>query len=136
MRVCGIEIKGSETVLVVLEGEAKDFQTIDCDIRKISIEDTENADDIKNFHKNIKKFVTDESIDIVGVKKRNTKGRFAGGALSFKMEALIQLLDAKTILLPSATIAKNIKKNNPDYPEGLKKYQHGAFETGFSLLQT
>ncbi|MCP3923560.1 MAG: DUF3010 family protein [Desulfobacterales bacterium] len=136
MRVCGIEIKGSDSVLVVLEGEAKDFQTIDCDIRKISIENTENSYDIKNFHKNFKKFVIDENIDIVGVKKRNTKGRFAGGALSFKMEALIQLLDVKIVLLPSATIAKSIKKKNPDYPEDLKKYQHGAFETGFALLQT
>jgi hypothetical protein len=133
MRVCGIEIKGSDAIVLIIEGISKDFKLVKSDLRKISVDDSDNPEDIAKFYDDFFKFLKEHNVDFIGVKKRNTKGRFAGGASSFKIEGLIQLASAKTTLIPPQTILK-YKKDSPKYPDSLLKYQLGAFETAFALI--
>jgi hypothetical protein len=68
---------------------------------------------------------------MVGIKARMHKGKFAGGALSFKIESLIQLISKEVHILSSQTIKSKTKKI--DIPK-LFKYQYEAFKTAYTLM--
>jgi len=69
------------------------------------------------------------ALRLVAVKKRNTAGPFAGGAMTFKMEALIQCLDVDVQLVAPITIAGCVKRQGYVLPNDLHKSQKEAFET-------
>ena len=100
------------------------------DTRKIKLVDDERADIVKSFYAAFCSFVRDNQIDIVAVKKRNKRGDRAGGAVSFKIEALIQLCDGiQVILVPPQTIAATNRREGFDVPGELNKYQEQAYLT-------
>ena len=73
----------------------------------------------------------------VAIKERMPKGKFAGGAISFKMEAAIQLItgiELTVTLLPPALI-KSTLASNPlpiAFAEtGLKAFQETAFISAY-----
>ena len=137
MRVCGVELKASDAVVVVLEGDKESFEIIDTGVQKISLRDTNNSEDVQAFHESFQAFVQKYQIDRIGIKKRNTKGRFAGGATSFKMEGIIQLAqDTMVALISPASIASTIKKEEPPVANHLFTYQKGAYETAYTLLRS
>ena len=51
----------------------------------------ENQDDVRIFCNELLHFLIQHNIQKIVIKKRAKKGNFAGGAVTFKMEALIQL---------------------------------------------
>ena len=137
MRVCGVELKASEAVVVVLEGTKDTFEIIDTGVNKITLGDTNNSEDVQAFHEAFHAFVGKHQIDKIGIKKRNTKGRFAGGATSFKIEGIIQLSkDATVALIAPTSIASTIKKEEPPAAKQLFTYQKGAYETAYTLLRS
>jgi len=119
-RICGIELKSSTAILVVLETEGAIF--VDIELKKISLEDDESGDSIKAFYTAMINFIKENQVDAVVVKKRAKKGRMAGGAISFKMEALIQLNgEAEVKFVSGQGIAAAHKKSAFETPKGLKK---------------
>ena len=125
-RICGIELKSSAAILVVLETDEAIF--VDVELKKISLEDDESVDSIKAFYTAVINFIKDNQVDTIVVKKRAKKGRMAGGAISFKMEALIQLNGVAEVEFVSGQgIAAAHKKSAFEMPKGLKKYQEAAF---------
>jgi len=125
-RICGIELKSSEAILVVLEDDGVDF--VEIELRKMVLEDDESVESIKSFSAAVANFIKDNQIDTVVIKKRAKKGRMAGGAISFKMEALIQLNGlAEVEFVSGQGIAAAHKKNPFQIPNNLKKYQEAAF---------
>jgi hypothetical protein len=125
-RICGIELKSSAAILVVLETDQAIF--VDIELKKISLEDDESGDAIKAFHKAVINFIKENQVDTVVIKKRAKKGRMAGGAISFKMEAIIQLNGVAAVEFVSGQgIAAAHKKSAFEMPKGLKKYQEAAF---------
>lgn len=130
MRLCGIELKASNTILTVIDFRNDDdiIDYIDLKIKKITLDDDENQDDILKYSKAINSFFKDNSIEKVFIKKRAKKGTFSGGAITFKMEALIQINDiCKVELLSSQSISSYERKNTINYPKTLKKYQEQAY---------
>lgn len=127
-RYCGIELKGNDAVLVVLE----DNNIITTNVKKISISDSKNQDSIRAFNKEIVSFFTKYSIDNIGIKERATKGRFAGGSVSFKMESLIQNTAFDVVLIHNKTINSKLKSVDLDYSD-MMKYQEGAFQVACYL---
>jgi hypothetical protein len=112
MRVCGVELKAADAVVVVLEGNKESFEIIDTGVQKITLSDTNSSVEVQAFHESFHAFVQKYQIDKIGIKKRNTKGRFAGGATTFKIEGIIQLAkDATAALIAPASIASTIKKS-------------------------
>ncbi len=65
------------------------------------------------------------------------KGKFAGGAISFKLEATIQLIDGIDLevrLLPTALIKSTLAANPLPVPfadTGLKAFQETAFTAAY-----
>jgi len=130
MRVCGIEIKGSEAILAVAEAKAQSITHLPLKTKKIALEDDDNSNHVKTFFSLIKGFVRDNHIDRIAIKKRGRKGEYAGGPTSFKIEGIIQLLDDCDVsLLSPQTISAANKKRGFDLPDSLNKYQREAFLT-------
>ncbi len=133
MKVCGIEIKGNAAILTCLSGSKKDYEIIAKDRKKVSIKDTKNQDDIKEFHASIVAFFTEFQFEKIGIKARGEKGKFAGGPLSFKIEGLIQNTDFDVDVIHIATIKAGIKNINPDFTL-INKYQEESLKTALYLL--
>ncbi len=133
-KVCGIEIKGSTAIVVVLEGGATDFKVIPTEFKKLNLADSTNQAEVKVFYQKLTDFFEAYQFDKIGIKARGTKGKFAGGATTFKIEGLIQLA-AKTsvILMHGATIKAKVKKVTVVF-EGVNSYQLEAMRLGYCLL--
>jgi len=124
MKVCGIELKANNMILVVLDG--KEF--VDLKIKKITLENDELQNDIRQFCNEFLLFLEHHGIEKIYVKKRAKKGTFAGGAVTFKMEGLIQLNPhCEVELVSSATISAYEKKHEIIFPKALNKYQEQAY---------
>ncbi|MDO6707581.1 DUF3010 family protein [Photobacterium sp. 1_MG-2023] len=132
--ICGIELKGHEAIVTVLEKQADDcFIVKTIEKKKITLNDSERRESVKDFKEEINQLLATNSVEKVYIKKRSKKGDFAGGADTFKMEAMIQDSDANDVILVSPqAIASYQKKNNAVAPSELNKYQHNAFFTAMA----
>ena len=135
MRICGVELKGSDAIVVVIDTNSGQFNIVDTGVNKITLGSSEKAGDVQAFMDTFHSFIRNHNIERIAIKKRNTKGQFSGGAVSFKIEGLIQLSnDADVTLIAAPTISAQKKKNKyPPCPETLYNYQTVAYETVCSL---
>jgi hypothetical protein len=82
----------------------------------------------------------DYSVDKVAIKERMPKGKFAGGAISFKLESAIQLIADLNVTLLSPSQIKAALLENPlsiDFSEtGLKVFQENAFKTAYGACRS
>jgi len=137
MRVCGVALKASDAIVLVIEGTKENFEIIDTGVKKITLGDTNNSEDVQTFKETFHAFVKNHNIDKIGIKKRHTKGKFAGGATSFKIEGIIQLSKDSTVeLIAPTSISSTIKKEPPPAASQLLAYQKGSYETAYTLLRT
>ena len=136
MKVCGIELKSNYTVLTLIDYSSDDIiDYIDLKIKKIVLEDDEDQNSVLKYLNEINSFFTNNKVEKILIKKRSKKGAFSGGAISFKMEGLIQLYsNASVELVSSQSISSYEKKNDVSFPSELKKYQEQAFLSILSYL--
>ena len=131
MNICGIELKANNVILLVLE----DGKYIDIKIKKLIIEDDEKQEEIRKFCNEFLDFLQKNEIEKVFIKKRAKKGAFSGGAVTFKLEGLIQLNPFCSVDLVSAqSVSTFEKKNQIEFPKELKKYQEQAYLTALCNL--
>ncbi len=131
MNICGIELKANNVILVVLENS----KYTDIKIKKLTLEDDEKQEDIRKFCNEFLDFLQKNEIEKIFIKKRAKKGTFAGGAVTFKLEGLIQLNPLCSVeLISSQSIATFEKKNQIEFPKELKKYQEQAYLTALCNL--
>ena len=131
MNICGIELKANNIILVVLS----DNNYTETKIKKLIIEDDEKQEDIRKFCNEFLDFLQKNEIEKVFIKKRAKKGTFSGGAVTFKLEGLIQLNPFCSVDLVSAqSVSTFEKKNQIEFPKELKKYQEQAYLTALSNL--
>ena len=131
MNICGIELKANNALLVVL----KNNEYIDTKIKKIILEDDEKQEDIRKFCNEFLDFLQKNEIEKIFIKKRAKKGNFSGGAVTFKMEGLIQLNPLCSVeLISTQTVSSFEKKNQIQFPKELNKYQEQAYLTALCNL--
>ncbi len=138
MKICSIDIQGSEAMLCLLSMEDGLFSVHDCRQTRIPLQQDSDQEKVRKFQFTIAKLLEDYKIENVVIRGRLQKGKFAGSAVGFKMEAAIQLIDSLKVDILSAQEIKEQLKKNPlmtDVREvGLKKFQDGAFQTGYAWL--
>ncbi|CUB02314.1 DUF3010 family protein [Marinomonas fungiae] len=138
MITCGIEIKGSEVILCLLSKDDGFFQLPDCRQVRHALIHPNEAEAMRKFQFTMKKLFEDYKVKNVVIRERPTKGKFAGGAVGFKMEAAIQLIDGVNVELINNATMKEIIKENPlpiDFSAtGLKAFQEGAFTVAYAAL--
>ena len=135
MITCGIELKGSEALLALASLDAGQPVHLPSAIKKIGIEDDEDAGQVREFLARVQAFVSEHGVTHVAIKKRSKKGDFAGGPVTFKLEGLLQLLQGCEVLLVSPqTIAAQGKKHDFTPLAGLNKYQHEAWKSACAVM--
>lgn len=139
MKVCAVDLKANDAVICLISLTDGLYSLHECRVKKIHIADASNTEQIKKFQFDFAKLMADYQIDHIVIRERMTKGKFAGGAVSFKLEAAIQLIDSFEVSLLSPSKTKEIIKNSRvkmRFDEtGLKQFQQQAFMTGFAFLE-
>lgn len=127
-RICGIELKSSEAILAVIEVTDDGCEFLDIEPKKIRLGNDESNELMRSFYDSVVNFSKDNHIDTFVIKKRAKKGQMAGGAVSFKIEAIIQLNGVADVEFVSGQgIAAAHKKAPFKLPDAIKKYQENAF---------
>lgn len=138
MRVCGVEIKSNEAIICLLSKEDGLFDIPDCRQVRFQLVKDQEADNLRHFQFTFAKFLQDYKVEQVVIRERAQKGKFAGAATGFKIEAAIQLIENIDVSLLKATDQKEKLKRNPipvDFADtGLKKFQETAFEVAYASL--
>ena len=128
MKVCGIDLKGNEAIISLVSLADGLFHLPDCRTRRLTLADT-SAKGLKSFQSTFAKLV---------IRQRQCKGKFAGSAIGFKLEAAIELIDGLEVIVFSPTDIKESLRRNPlavPFSEtGLKQFQETAFTTAYAWL--
>jgi len=135
MRVCGIELKGGEAVLCIVGHDKGVFDVPECRQRVFTLAHSAQTDTIRAFHAAFVQLTGDYKVDRVVIIERDQKGKWAGSATSFKLEAAIQLTGIPVELITQASIKEQIKRNrlSIDFESlELKKFQKPAFEAAYA----
>jgi hypothetical protein len=139
MRVCGVELKGNEAVISIMQLKNGLYDVPTVRVAKLSLADGINTDPLKKFQFDFAQLMKDYKVDKVVIKQRALKGKFAGNPLSFKMEAALQLMaDADVYVLSTTYIKEGLAKAQvkPTARDvGLKPFQEQAMLTAFSYLE-
>ncbi len=137
MIVCGVELTGSDAVVCFLNMDRGQFNLPECKVRKLSLPKNHSREDLKQFQAAFAALMAEYGVTHVAIKERMPKGKFAGGAVSFKMEAAIQLItdiELRVTLLPSALIKSTLAANPLPIAfadTGLKAFQEAAFVSAY-----
>ncbi|AAW87574.1 DUF3010 family protein [Aliivibrio fischeri] len=138
MKVCGVELKGNEAIICLVNKSDGMIDLPDCRVAKFDIVEPSKTESIRDFQFKFKKLMQDYQVETVVIKERLMKGKFAGGAVGFKLEAAIQLIEDVEVEVLSAADQKASLKRAPEMIRvkevGLKGYQQDAYETGYAFL--
>ena len=139
MKVCGVEIKGNDAIICIMSLKMGLYAIPKVRVAKVSVGDASDAEEMRKFQFTFAKLVEDYQVDKVVIKGRAIKGKFAGGAIGFKIESAIQLIaDLDVEILASSFIKKSLERSQVaiDFRDtGLKNYQQTAFETVFAHFE-
>ncbi|MEO9517565.1 MAG: DUF3010 family protein [Paracoccaceae bacterium] len=136
MRVCGCEISSKEVRLaVVFLKDDGGVEMLRLKTTRIELDDDTSETDLRSFLADLQGFTQAYEIDTFVIKTRAKKGRMAGGAVSFKIETLIQLVEGcQTKFVSPVALAHFAKKDLDAYPEKLPVYLKNAFLSGAYAL--
>ncbi|MGF1751509.1 MULTISPECIES: DUF3010 family protein [Vibrio] len=138
MKICGVEISGNDAIVSLLSLSDGVFTILDCRVAKVSIGDANDTQKMKDFQFSFAKLMQDYQIEKVVIRQRQTKGKFAGGAVGFKLEAAIQLIEGISVdVVPATEIKEHLKRNPLAVPFkeiGLKQYQEQAFLVAYACV--
>ncbi|TPH19248.1 DUF3010 family protein [Litorilituus lipolyticus] len=140
MKVCGVELKGNDAIVCIMSKENGLYDIPHTRVQKITLDNAGDAEQVQKFQFTFAKLMEDYQVSHVVIKGRALKGKFAGGPVSFKLEAAIQLISDLTVEILSGTfIKKELAKSQIDIDfrdTGLKQYQEQAFNSVFAFLES
>jgi hypothetical protein len=137
MIICGVELSGSDAVVCFLALDRGQFTLPECKVRKLSLKKNHTGRDLKQFQAEFAGLMVRQAVTSVAIKERMPKGKFAGGAISFKLEAAIQLISGHELevkMLPPALIKSTLVAHPLPVPfadTGLKAFQETAFSAAY-----
>ena len=140
MKVCGVELKGNDAIICIMNKANNLYDIPQTRVQKISLVNAGDAEEVRHFQFTFSKLLEDYQVETVVIKGRALKGKFSGGPVGFKLEAAIQLIaNIKVEILAGTFIKKALTRSQIDIDfrdTGLKQYQEQAFETVFAYLES
>ncbi|MBU2869338.1 DUF3010 family protein [Colwellia sp. E2M01] len=140
MRACGVEIKSNEAIICIMTKENNLYDIPHTRVQRVTLENAGDAEAIRKFQFTFAKLMEDYQVTHVQIKGRAVKGKFAGGAIGFKIEAAIQLIaDLEVEILAATFLKKELARSQVDIDfrdTGLKQFQEQAFTTVFAYLES
>ncbi|MEI8650686.1 DUF3010 family protein [Paraglaciecola sp. Hal342] len=138
MKVCGVELNSNDVNVCLLSLADDVFQLPDFRSRRLTLTNINSSKDLRYFQQTFAKLMADYQVDKVVIRQRPMKGKFAGGAVGFKLEAAIELIEDLDVVIMSPTDIKESLRRNPVHipfaETGLKVFQETAFNTAFAYL--
>ena len=138
MRICAVDLKSNEANICLLELNQGMFEVPECRTRKITIANASSTEEMRQFQRTFAKLMEDYKVEKIVVRERPMKGKFAGSAIGFKIEAALQLLETIDCeILTAADMKQSLKRNPVDVSMkevGLKQFQEQAFLTACAYL--
>ncbi len=136
MTVCGCEISAQEVRLaVVYRDDEGNVAMLRLKTTRIELADDTADADLRSFLVSLHEFARDNEVETFAIKTRAKKGKMAGGAVSFKIETLIQLVEGcDTKFVNPVALSHFAKKEVEEYPEKLLVYLRNAFLAGAYVL--
>jgi DUF3010 family protein len=136
MNVCGCEISAKEVRLAVVHPNYEgNIEMLRPKTTRIELEDDTSEADLRSFLAALHEFSRENEIDTFVIKTRAKKGRMAGGAVSFKIETLIQLVEGcQTRFVSPVALSRFAKKEVEEYPEKLPVFLKNAYLSGAYAL--
>jgi len=139
MRVCGIELVGNEAIIAIMQLNNGLYEAPKVRANKFLLADPINTEPLKKFQFEVLQFLKDYQVTTVVIKQRALKGKFAAGALTFKMEGALQLIpDINVLVVSLAYLKEGVLKAQykPKAVElGFKKFQEPAMLAAFGYLE-
>lgn len=135
MLVCGVELTVNEAIICLLGHDHGAFNVAECRQRVFTLPKSASTEAMRDFQFSFKKLMEDYKVDEVVIIERPQKGKLAGSAISFKLEAAIQLLELPVTMIDHATIKEQMKRNKlqADFNAlGLKKFQQPALNAAYA----
>lgn len=136
MRICGVDLVGNDAVICLLFLDKQQFSLPECRVRKLTLPKDHSRGDLQYFEASFAKLMSDYKVDKVAIRERAPKGKFAGSAISFKLEAVIQLVSEIDVEILSPSQIKTVQKESqlPIAFEdtGLKVFQKDAFTVAYA----
>jgi len=136
MKICGVELTGNDAVVCLLHLENQQFNIPDCRVRKLTLKKEHTREDLQQFQLAFSKLMGDYKVNKVAIRGRTPKGKFAGGAISFKLESAIQLIaDIDVAVLSPTQIKSTLAENTLPISlagTGLKVFQEAAFKVAYA----
>ena len=136
MRICGVDLVNNDAVICLLFLENQQFNIPECRVRKLTLPKDHSREDLQYFEESFAKLMSDYKVEKVAIRERMPKGKFAGSAISFKLEAAIQLITEIDVEILSPTQIKAALKESqlPIAFEntGLKVFQKDAFTVAYA----
>lgn len=136
MRICGVDLTGNDAVICLLVLDNQQFSIPECRVRKLTLPKDHSREDLQQFQFSFAKLMGDYKINKVAIRERMPKGKFAGGAVSFKLEAAIQLIADIEVDVLSPVQIKAAQKDNKlpiSFEDtGLKEFQRDAFIVAYA----
>jgi hypothetical protein len=132
MRVLGVEIKANALIFVLAENGVP----VSTFPNKMELIDSYDSTEVRLLAGALKELLVSANIDAVVIKKRMEKGKFAGGAASFKLEGLVQLSTAVPVTFLSGAQISAVQKKLTDVDwSAVNKYQEQAFIAALSRVK-
>ena len=136
MKICGVELNSNDAIICMLSLDRGQFKVEECRVRKLTLKKEHTREELRYFQSTFIKLMGDYSVDKVVIKERMTKGKFAGGAISFKLESAIQLIAELDVALFTPKQIKSVLSENPltiPFSEtDLKAFQEAAFTVAYA----
>ncbi|PSU35861.1 DUF3010 family protein [Photobacterium lutimaris] len=138
MKICAVELRSNEAIICLLSQNDGLFDLPECRSQKFIMQDSMDNEQMRKFQQTFKKLLDDYQIDRVVIRTRETRGKFAGSAVGFKLEAAIQLIEGIEVDFMTNQEIKQKLKRNPLAIEfratGLRQFQEAAFMTGYAYM--
>ncbi|WP_217274965.1 DUF3010 family protein [Vibrio coralliilyticus] len=79
MRVCGIELKGSDAILALIDKNGQDIEHVSIATKKIPLGDGECCVQVKSFKETFESFCRENAVDKIVIKIKRKKRRLCRG---------------------------------------------------------
>lgn len=130
MIVCGVEIKGKEAILALVQSSPEETGHVECATKKLTLIDDRDAKSLSTMKSAIEAFALQNNVDTFVIKSRLATGPRASGGITFKIETLFQLSGTPVVFISPPTLAKFAKSNLGGLPPSVVGYQTDAYRAG------
>ena len=130
MVVCGVEIKGKEAILALVQSSPEETIHLKSVTKRIALVDDRDVKSLQTMKSAIEAFAHQNKVEGFVIKTRQTTGQRAGGGVTFKIETLFQLSGTPVTFISPPTLAKFAKSNLGGVPASVLAYQTDAYRAG------